>query len=85
MPNGVPLYSATVMNACVAGGSIAGIHLNCGWFASVRLINPKTFKRLAYNDCLLNGGRPLEAGAAISFQYANSFPYKLSVASATFP
>ncbi|KAJ1419712.1 Heat shock protein 70 family [Sesbania bispinosa] len=35
------------------------IHLTCDWFSSACLINPKVFKRLCYNDCLVNDGRPL--------------------------
>ncbi|KAK1567231.1 hypothetical protein Q3G72_009615 [Acer saccharum] len=81
LPSGIPTYTVEIMNACVTGCDISGIHINCGWFSSAHLINPKIFKRLAYNDCLVNNGKPLLNGATLSFQYANTFPYPLSVSS----
>ncbi|KAK6924630.1 hypothetical protein RJ641_008956 [Dillenia turbinata] len=81
LPSGIPTYTVEIMNACVTGCDISGIHLTCGWFSSARLINPKIFKRLQYNDCLVNDGKPLANGRALSFQYANTFRYPLSVSS----
>ncbi|KAH7865189.1 hypothetical protein Vadar_003366 [Vaccinium darrowii] len=81
LPNGIPTYTVEIMNVCVTGCDISGIHLRCGWFSSARLINPRVFKRLRYNDCLVNAGRPLVNGRTVSFQYANSFRYPLSVSS----
>ncbi|XP_027339363.1 protein TAPETUM DETERMINANT 1-like [Abrus precatorius] len=81
LPSGIPTYTVEIMNMCVSGCDISGIHLRCGWFSSARLINPKVFKRLRYNDCLVNDGRPLINGGTISFQYANTFLYPLSVSS----
>ncbi|KAF8390692.1 hypothetical protein HHK36_025219 [Tetracentron sinense] len=81
MPNGIPTYTVEIMNVCVTGCDISGIHLSCGWFSSARLINPKVFKRLRFNDCLVNDGKPLANGVSISFQYANTFSYPLSVSS----
>lgn len=81
LPSGIPTYTVEIMNMCVSGCDISAIHLRCGWFSSARLINPKVFKRLRYNDCLVNDGRPLINGATISFQYANTFLYPLSVSS----
>ena len=52
-------------------------------FASAGLVNPKIFKRQDVDDCLVNGGSPLAAGSTISFKYANTFQYPLSLASAT--
>ncbi|KAK8710796.1 hypothetical protein V6N13_146106 [Hibiscus sabdariffa] len=79
LPNGIPTYTVEIMNVCVTGCDIWGIHLNCGWFSSARLINPKTFRRLRYNDCLVNDGKPLINGGTLSFQYANTYLYPLSV------
>lgn len=79
LPSGIPTYTVEIVNVCVTGCDISGIHLNCGWFSSARLINPKTFKRLRYNDCLVNDGKPLINGGTLSFQYANTFLYPLSV------
>ncbi|MBA0685526.1 hypothetical protein Goari_013182 [Gossypium aridum] len=79
LPTGIPTYTVEIMNICFTGCDISGIHLNCGWFSSARLINPKTFRRLHYNDCLVNDGKPLINGGTVSFQYANTFLYPLSV------
>ncbi|KAI4336353.1 hypothetical protein L6164_014890 [Bauhinia variegata] len=81
LPSGIPTYTVEIMNMCMSGCGISGIHLRCGWFSSARLINPKVFKRLRFNDCLVNDGRPLVNGGTISFQYANTYPYPLSVSS----
>ncbi|KAL6319271.1 hypothetical protein AAG906_013945 [Vitis piasezkii] len=81
LPSGIPTYTVEIMNVCFTGCDISGIHLSCGWFSSARLINPRIFKRLRYDDCLVNDGRPLTNGGTLSFQYANTFPYPLSVSS----
>ncbi|KAF5732236.1 Tapetum determinant 1 [Tripterygium wilfordii] len=81
LPSGIPTYTVEITNVCVTGCDISRIHLNCGWFSSACLINPKVFKRLRYNDCIVNEGRPLVNGGTLSFQYANTFHYPLSVSS----
>ncbi|KAG8638626.1 protein TAPETUM DETERMINANT 1 isoform X2 [Manihot esculenta] len=81
LPSGIPTYTVEIMNVCVTGCDISGIHFYCGWFSSARLINPKIFKRILYNDCLVNDGKPLVNGGTLSFQYANTFLYPLSVSS----
>ncbi|XP_016469596.1 protein TAPETUM DETERMINANT 1-like [Nicotiana tabacum] len=81
LPSGIPTYTVEIMNVCVSGCDISGIHLKCGWFSSARLINPRIFKRLHFDDCLVNDGKPLINGHTISFQYANTFRYPLSVSS----
>ncbi|KAJ6294306.1 hypothetical protein OIU76_022398 [Salix suchowensis] len=57
LSSGIPTYTVQIMNMCSTGCDISGIHLNCGWFSSARLIDPKIFKRLRYNDCLVNDGK----------------------------
>ncbi|XP_059306789.1 TPD1 protein homolog 1-like isoform X2 [Lycium ferocissimum] len=81
LPSGIPTYTVEIMNVCVSGCDISGIHLKCGWFSSARLINPRIFKRLRFDDCLVNNGKPLINGHTISFQYANTFRYPLTVSS----
>ncbi|KAL4584733.1 hypothetical protein LXL04_009342 [Taraxacum kok-saghyz] len=81
LPNGIPTYTVEIMNVCTTGCDISDIHLSCGWFSSARLINPHLFKRLSYNDCLVNDGNPLMNGRTVSFQYANTFAYPLSISS----
>ncbi|XP_004250560.1 TPD1 protein homolog 1-like [Solanum lycopersicum] len=82
LPSGIPTYTVIVLNACYSGScSISNIHLSCGWFSSARLINPRIFRRLNYNDCLVNDGQPLAAGESLTFSYANTYPYKLAVSS----
>ena len=86
LPSGVPAYTVDVMNRCSGGDgdcAIAGIHVRCGWFSSVSLVDPRKFRRIARDDCLINDGQPLLAGETLSFEYSNSFPYQLSVAVAT--
>ncbi|XP_011095926.1 TPD1 protein homolog 1 isoform X2 [Sesamum indicum] len=83
LPNGIPTYTVEIQNVCVSESScsISDIHLSCGWFSSARLINPSIFKRIGYDDCLVNDGEPLNPGESLSFQYANTFMYPLSVSS----
>ncbi|KAL4369628.1 hypothetical protein GQ457_05G031250 [Hibiscus cannabinus] len=81
LPNGIPTYTVQIMNACVSGCSISDIHVSCGWFSSVRLINPTVFRRQTYDDCLVNDGEPLPPGEGLSFEYSNTFSYPLSVSS----
>ncbi|WVZ64987.1 hypothetical protein U9M48_014423 [Paspalum notatum var. saurae] len=88
LPSGVPAYKVDVVNRCLGGldggeCAIAGIHIRCGWFSSVSLVDPSKFRRLGHDDCLLNDGRPLLGGETVSFEYANSFPYTLTVRLAT--
>ncbi|OVA09610.1 hypothetical protein BVC80_9101g137 [Macleaya cordata] len=81
LPNGIPTYTVEIMNVCSSGCDISNIHLSCGWFSSARLINPKVFKRVHFDDCIVNNGNPLVNGGTLSFQYANTFRYPLSVSS----
>ncbi|KAJ1254840.1 hypothetical protein BS78_09G153600 [Paspalum vaginatum] len=88
LPSGVPAYKVDVVNRCLGGldggeCAIAGIHIRCGWFSSASLVDPSKFRRLGHDDCLLNDGRPLLGGETVSFEYANSFPYPLTVRLAT--
>ncbi|KAJ6358653.1 hypothetical protein OIU76_000383 [Salix suchowensis] len=81
LSTGIPTYTVQIMNMCATGCDISGIHLHCGWFSSARLIDPKIFRRLRYNDCLVNDGKPLVTGDVLTFEYANTFSYPLSVSS----
>ncbi|EEF26982.1 conserved hypothetical protein, partial [Ricinus communis] len=65
LPDGVPSYTVQVLNICDC--SISNIHVSCGWFSSVRLINPRIFRRIFFDDCLVNDGEALGPGEAISF------------------
>ncbi|KAL7134435.1 hypothetical protein ABFS83_11G027200 [Erythranthe nasuta] len=78
--NGVPRFLVMITNLCT-DCLVARVHLHCGWFASVNLVNPNDFKRINYDDCLVNGGRPIGSGHVIEFQYSNTRPYPLSLAS----
>ncbi|KAL3521828.1 hypothetical protein ACH5RR_014662 [Cinchona calisaya] len=69
LPSGIPTYTVEVQNVCISGScSISDIHLSCGWFSSARLINPQIFRRIAYDDCLVNDGQALNPGEALTFQ-----------------
>ncbi|XP_051148009.1 protein TAPETUM DETERMINANT 1-like [Andrographis paniculata] len=83
LPNGIPTYTVEIMNVCPNGCDISAVHLSCGWFSSARLVNPRVFKRLGFDDCLVNDGKPLVNGRTLSFQYANTFPFHFSVSSVT--
>ncbi|MCO5554163.1 hypothetical protein L7F22_007689 [Adiantum nelumboides] len=82
MPSGIPTFSVEIINMCVVGCVISNVHIACGWFASAKLVNPKVFRRIKFNDCLVNNGAPIKGGESISFQYSNSFQYPLKVLSA---
>ncbi|CAI0374331.1 unnamed protein product, partial [Linum tenue] len=81
LPNGIPSFSVEIQNVGVSGCGIADIHVSCGWFSSARLVNPTVFRRLYYDDCLVNNGQPLGPTASLNFEYSNSFRYPLSVSS----
>ncbi|KAL2339270.1 hypothetical protein Fmac_013716 [Flemingia macrophylla] len=81
LPSGIPGYRVEISNTCDSDCKISKIRLHCGWFSSSRLINPRIFRRVRYNDCLVNDGKVLAPGKTISFEYANTFSYPLSVSS----
>ncbi|KAJ7955232.1 protein TAPETUM DETERMINANT 1-like [Quillaja saponaria] len=82
--SGIPQYIVQIVNTCVAGCAPSNIRIHCGWFASARMVNPRFFKRLSYDDCLVNGGKPLDTSEVIRFTYSNSFKYPLAFKSAKF-
>ncbi|KAF3779488.1 TAPETUM DETERMINANT 1 protein [Nymphaea thermarum] len=57
---GIPQYIVQIVNTCMSGCAPSNIHLHCGWFASAKIVNPRTFKRVSYDDCLVNEGLPLK-------------------------
>ncbi|KAG9456601.1 hypothetical protein H6P81_001109 [Aristolochia fimbriata] len=84
VPNGfgqghIPEYVVQIVNAY--DSPVHNVHVACGEFASARLVNPRVFKRLQPNDCLVNEGKPLEANTLLAFFYTNSRPYDLAVSS----
>ncbi|XP_057421752.1 TPD1 protein homolog 1-like [Lotus japonicus] len=81
---GIPQYVVQIVNTCVSECAPHEIRIHCGWFASARVINPRLFKRLYYDDCLVNGGKPLASSQIIRFSYSNSFMYPLAFKSAKF-
>nr|DAD23643.1 TPA_asm: hypothetical protein HUJ06_025106 [Nelumbo nucifera] len=83
LPNGIPTYTVHILNVGINECNISNIHISCRWFSTARLINPKVFRRLGYNNCLVNDGGALIPGQILSFQYANSFPYPMKVFSFT--
>ncbi|KAJ7554741.1 hypothetical protein O6H91_05G007000 [Diphasiastrum complanatum] len=82
--SGIPEYIVQIVNTCISDCAPSDIHLYCGWFASAPLVNPNIFRRVGYNDCLVNGGKPLKHGDIIRFEYSNSFMYPLEFKSASF-
>ncbi|KAI3802707.1 hypothetical protein L1987_30848 [Smallanthus sonchifolius] len=80
----IPVYTVQIINTCLSKYGLSNIHFHCGAFASARLVNPRVFKRLSYDDCLVNNGLPLKTGQAITFSYSNTFKYPISFKYATF-
>ncbi|KDP29294.1 hypothetical protein JCGZ_19397 [Jatropha curcas] len=70
-----------IQNNGASGRRISDIHVSCGSFSSAQFINPKIFRRIVINDCLVNDGNALAPGEIISYEYANSFKYPLVVSS----
>ncbi|XP_056684722.1 TPD1 protein homolog 1 [Spinacia oleracea] len=81
LPSGIPTYSVEIVNVCASGCAISQIHLRCGWFSSAFPIDPMIFKRIRFNDCVINAGRTLHSGQSFTFQYANIYSYPLSISS----
>lgn len=85
MTSGIPQFIVQIVNTCIDPRCApSNIHLHCGWFASARMVNPRAFKRLSYDDCLVNAGKPLKGSQIIRFTYSNSFMYPLAFKSANF-
>ncbi|KAI3807778.1 hypothetical protein L1987_23712 [Smallanthus sonchifolius] len=82
--HGIPVYAVQIVNTCLSKCGLSNIHFHCSAFASARLVNPIVFKRLSYDDCLVNNGQPLKSGQAIIFSYSNTFKYPISFKYATF-
>ncbi|PON77223.1 Protein TAPETUM DETERMINANT [Parasponia andersonii] len=85
LSSGIPAYYVEIVNNCFTGCNISGIHINCGLFSSAKFIDPKIFKQLSYDECLVNDGKPLVSGGTIDFTYANTYVYQLSVSSVLCP
>ncbi|XP_051128359.1 TPD1 protein homolog 1-like [Andrographis paniculata] len=80
LPSGIPTYTVSIENFCMYGScKIYNIHLSCGWFSTARLIDPRIFRRLGYDDCLVKDGQLLGPAEVVVFQYANSFKYPMEV------
>ncbi|KAI3827259.1 hypothetical protein L1987_01331 [Smallanthus sonchifolius] len=82
--HGIPEYAVEIVNTCQSKCGPSNIHFHCGSFASAKIVNPRDFKRLSYDDCLVNHGQPLKSGQVISFTYSNTFKYPISFKYATF-
>lgn len=79
LSNGIPTYSVQICSTCQSNCRIRSVHVSCGLFASAKLVNPRIFRRVGPNNCVVNDGKPLESGATLSFVYANSFSYPMAV------
>ncbi|KAI4298804.1 hypothetical protein L6164_032322 [Bauhinia variegata] len=81
LPSGIPSYAVQIMNVCASDCGVSNIHVHCGWFSSARLVNPGVFRRLHFDDCLVNDGEALGPGRSLFFKYSNTYSYHLSVSS----
>ncbi|XP_022959000.1 TPD1 protein homolog 1-like [Cucurbita moschata] len=82
--SGIPQYAVEIMNTCLSDCAPLDVHLSCGMFSSANLINPRLFRRLGNDDCLVNGGRALKPGQIIRFVYSTTFKFPLAFKSAKF-
>ncbi|PIA29883.1 hypothetical protein AQUCO_05800158v1 [Aquilegia coerulea] len=64
-----PIFLVEVQNNCPMC-PVIDIHVKCGNFLQ-DLVNPKLFKVLGHNDCVVNGGLPLAPLQKISFNYSH--------------
>ncbi|XP_042491787.1 uncharacterized protein At1g05835 [Macadamia integrifolia] len=64
-----PKFMVEVQNSCPICPAI-DVHVKCGSFNQA-LVNPRLFKVLGYNNCVVNGGLPLAPLAKISFNYSH--------------
>uniref|UniRef100_A0A0A8Y2J7 TPD1 n=1 Tax=Arundo donax TaxID=35708 RepID=A0A0A8Y2J7_ARUDO len=69
LPSGIPTYTVQIINVC-GGCRVSDVHVSCGDFASTELVDPGKFQRVGFNDCIVNGGGPMEPSETISFQYS---------------
>jgi len=76
LPGGISQYLVQITNTNPQV-PFADIHLNCKDFSSAILVSPEIFRRIAVDDCLVNDGRALAPGAALSFRYASTKQYPL--------
>ncbi|KAH7295141.1 hypothetical protein KP509_27G034500 [Ceratopteris richardii] len=84
-PDLIPLYSVSIVNLCGNRRCVArNVHVACGMFASSQLVDPAVFRRVAFNDCLVNSGRPIGSGESIHFVYGSNEPIDLRILSAEF-
>lgn len=79
---GIPTFDVQIVNLC-GSCAMSQIHVACGNWASATPVNPYVFTRLSYNDCLVNNGAALSSQGSVSFQYANSAMYPMSITSAS--
>ncbi|EFJ25641.1 hypothetical protein SELMODRAFT_451573 [Selaginella moellendorffii] len=64
--------------------SVCGIHVDCGKFASYKLVDPGVFHRLSPGDCLVLDGGPLEPRREVRFVYMSDRKFPMHRRDATF-
>lgn len=85
LPDRTPTWLVNITNQCEWRCAISKIHVRCGSLSCVTPIDPTVFKRLRYNDCLVNNDNRLAFGATMSFSYAKKWQYSFPVSSASCP
>lgn len=69
-----PKFMVEVYNSCPMCPLI-NIHLNCGNFPQ-SLVSPRLLKVLGHDDCVVNGGLPLQPLQKFSFNYSHpKYPF----------
>lgn len=78
LADGTPMFQVSVINNCLTC-AMQNVHIACGDFASAVAVDPAIFKKLDYNDCILNNGYPIAPMTLLYFEYASSFSYPMQV------
>ncbi|RWR86861.1 putative phd finger protein [Cinnamomum micranthum f. kanehirae] len=65
-----PKFAVEVKNNCPMC-PVIDIHVKCGNFSQA-VVDPRQFKVLSYDDCIVNGGLPLPPLQKLSFNYSHS-------------
>ncbi|POO04186.1 PHD finger protein [Trema orientale] len=65
-----PKYMVEVRNSCPMC-PVINVHLKCGSFPQA-LVSPRLLKVLAFDDCVVNAGLPLQPLQKLSFNYSHN-------------
>ncbi|KAL5995451.1 hypothetical protein ACLOJK_025513 [Asimina triloba] len=77
---GAPEYEVTIANNCICSQS--NLQVSCAGFSSAEAVDPRVFRPVGGNLCLVNDGRPVQQSPPpITFKYAAQTKYNLTPSS----